>query len=182
MNTISYELSNKDIINVIRRYDPTFSQHNIIEYPDLAKMNINLLLPYENDYKVIFFITGENGFTKSGHWCAIAWKQGKVMWFDPYGLKPDAEEKWLSNRERVKFREDQPILHEIVPKNKLVSNPIDFQSEKLDVNTCGRWVCMFVIYCCFQRHSIQQFHEYIESIKLNSGLSFDAIVVKLIQL
>jgi hypothetical protein len=73
-------------------------------------------------------------------------------------------------------------MNTISCKNKLVSNPIDFQSEKLDVNTCGRWVCLFVIYCCIQRHSIQQFHEYIESIKRYSGLSYDEIVVRLIQL
>jgi hypothetical protein len=84
MNTIHYELTNKDMIEVLRKYDPTFTQHDIIEYPDLAKMNLNLLLPNENSYKVIIFITGEQVYTKSGHWCVIARKGGKVLWFDPY--------------------------------------------------------------------------------------------------
>jgi hypothetical protein len=78
-NNVIYELSGDDMVRVIKRYDPTFNKQDIIEYPDLAKMNLNLLLPHENSYKVIFFITGEQGYTKSGHWCAIARKGGKVL-------------------------------------------------------------------------------------------------------
>jgi hypothetical protein len=101
MNSVHYELSNNDIIKVIRRYDPTFSQNDIIEYPDLIRMNIDLLLPNENDYKVIYFITGESYSGKQGHWTAIARKQGKIMWFDSYGLTADSEQKWLSKRDRI---------------------------------------------------------------------------------
>ena len=97
MNSVHYELSNHDIIKVIRRYDPRFNQNDIIEYPDLANMNMNLLLPRENDYKVIFFITGEHGYSgKMGHWCALCRKNNKILWFDPYGLQADSAEKWLS--------------------------------------------------------------------------------------
>jgi hypothetical protein len=152
------------------------------EYPDLVNRNLDLLLPNENDYKVIYFITGENRQTKEGHWCTVARKQGKITWFDPYGLQADSEEKWLSKRDRIKFREDKPILHEIVAKNELISNPYKFQSSKPNINTCGRWTCEFCIYCCIQGHSIRQFHEYIERMKRNIGKSYDQIVTDLIRL
>jgi hypothetical protein len=182
MNSLSYELSNDDMVRVIKRYDPTFREDDIIEYPNLIRMNIDLLLPNENDYKVIYFISGETYSGKMGHWCALARKQGKVLWFDPYHLTADAEEKWLSKRDRIKFREDKPILHEIVPKNELISNPYQFQSSKPNVNTCGRWTCEFCIYCCIQGHSIEEFHNFIEHIKRNTGQSYDQIVVNLIRL
>jgi hypothetical protein len=181
-NNVIYELSGDDMVRVIQRYDPTFNKQDIIEYPDLAKMNLNLLLPHENSYKVIFFITGEHGFSKEGHWCVIARKGGKVLWFDPYGLKADSEEKWLSKRDRIKFREDKPILHKIVPKNNLISNPYDFQSEKPNINTCGRHVISFIKFCNIEGHSIEEYHNYMESLRRNTGQSLDQIVVNLIRL
>lgn len=99
MNQVSYELSNHDIIKVIRRYDPTFREEDIIEYPLLIHCNIDLLLPNENDYKVIYFITGETYSGKMGHWTCICRKNGRVFFFDPYGLTTDSEEKWLSKKQ-----------------------------------------------------------------------------------
>ena len=182
MNSISYELSNEDIVRVLRRYDPTFSQQDIIEYPDLIRMNIDLLLPNENDYKVIYFITGESYSGKMGHWTSVCRKNGKILWFDPYGLQADSEEKWLSKNDRIRFRENKPILHEIVPKNQLVSNPFDYQSKKANISTCGRHVVSFIKYVCIDGHSIEQYHNYMEHMKRNTGRSYDEIVVDLFKL
>jgi hypothetical protein len=182
MNSVHYELSNNDIIKVIRRYDPTFNKNDIIEYPDLINYNLNLLVPRENDYKVIFFITGEHGYSKQGHWTCVCRKNNKILWFDPYGLQADAEEKWLSKNDRIRFRENKPILHEIVPKNQLVSNPFDYQSKKANISTCGRHVVSFIKFVCIDGHSIEQYHNYMEHIKRNTGRSYDEIVVDLYKL
>ena len=181
MNSIHYELSADDIVRVLRRYDPTFNKTDIVEYPDLINYNLNLLLPRENDYKVILFITNKHGLTTEGHWCVLCRKNGKVMWFDPYSLQADAERNWITPQKQRLYGENKPILHELVPKNQLVSNPYHFQSKRAGTNTCGRWCCEFIIHCCIKNHSIEQFHDYIENLKKHSGLSNDQIICKLVR-
>jgi hypothetical protein len=180
MNPLQYELSADDIIRVIKRFNLLFSRSDIIEYPQLIHYNLELLLPHQNDFKIVFFITNQMGMNKEGHWCVLARKNNKFVWFDPYGLTADSEKNWINVKKRREYGENEPILHEIVPKGKLEWNHFDYQKQKQNVNTCGRWCCFFAYFCCFLGHTLNEMQYFIKQQSRLSGLSYDCLICRLV--
>jgi hypothetical protein len=70
-----------------------------------------------------------------------------------------------------------------VPKNQFeVSNPFDYQSKKANISTCGRRAVRFIKFVCIDGRSIEQYHNFLEHIKRNTGRTDDEIVVDLFKL
>jgi hypothetical protein len=95
-----------------------------------------------------------------------------VEYFDPYGgYKPDGESKWISPAKLREFGQASKHLTQLLNNSpyKVVSNHYPFQSEKNDMNTCGRH-CLTRLY--FKHLSLPK---YIKIVK-GTGLTPDEFV------
>jgi hypothetical protein len=71
-------------------------------------------------------------------------------WFDPYGVKPDGEKKWISKETLEKLHEEQPYLTQLLKREqdqgaKILYNPYHWQADREGVNDCGWWVLLRLV-------------------------------------
>lgn len=84
----------------------------------------------------------------SGHWVLWFKVEDNVWeWFDSYGVRPDAELKWIS-REMKDATRQRDFITQLVKKSsettRMIYNQVQLQSVSKDINTCGRWAaCRF---------------------------------------
>ena len=103
-------------------------------YRDLARLTHLPALPIALLYETA------PGF---GHWTALLTREGGrlIEHFDSYGLRPDAELKWVPEAYRDAFSATAPHLVRLLYDTGL---PIDYSEFRLqgrgDIATCGRWV------------------------------------------
>jgi hypothetical protein len=85
-------LSDEDIQRILR------NDAKIIKYSEPGHFyDIDQLLPWEKDYCIIIYDGKPNG----GHWTALSKYNGLYEFFDPYGVKPDNELKWIGGEKRT---------------------------------------------------------------------------------
>ena len=74
---------------------------------------------------------------QGSHWVALAVIDGKALWFDSYGMKPDASDLILN---------DKTNFTQYLKKysNTIDYNKIDYQQMESDV--CGLYACYFCLY------------------------------------
>lgn len=134
----SYALSNEDI-NIILEPDT-----KIISYPDFATMNsIDDAFDRMGRCVFLFLTTSET----SGHWLCMFKKDNTISYFDSYGEKPEAQRCWLSQEQLDELGEGEPYLMNLLRKSgfKVFYNTVQYQKERQDVNSCGRWCVMRLI-------------------------------------
>ena len=153
---ISYPLSDQDI-----QYILSPNKTNIIQYPDLADIDdIDEL--FDNLGRCVVFIPITETF---GHWCALIKKNGSIQWFDPYGVVPDGEKKWINKAVLKRLHEDKPLLKNLLQKSnlekgyKILYNKHHWESETPDISTCGRWVAVVLL---MYKYSFQQIDDLIK--------------------
>jgi hypothetical protein len=132
---------------------------NIITYPDLATYdNIDdLLEPYGN--LVILYET-KKGY---GHWVALMKMDNNTLeFFDPYGGKPDDQLKFIPEHFRIENNEYHTHLIYLLLKSryKITYNEHKLQKFLEDINTCGRWVCLRIL---FKNMSLKDFNKMVRS-------------------
>jgi hypothetical protein len=150
----------------------------ILKYPDLENINdLSEILTEPKDYRIILILTQGN----SGHWTCITKNNGNYVWFDSYGLKPDAEFDFISPEMQYILDEKDHILTKLL--NKAVSkggswtyNKIKFQLQEPFINTCGRWTASFVFLFLKQNFTLEQFQQYFINWKNQTNLPFDILV------
>jgi hypothetical protein len=131
-------LSNKDI----ERLCPNV---NIVSYPDLYQFDTLDDLLGKEGACVILYKTSEN----YGHWCCIIKiNPNLVEFFDPYGIFIDDEFDFMSYATRIEVGQTVPYVSQLLYNcpYKLSFNEYKFQQQKKNVNTCGRWTALRVIY------------------------------------
>ena len=81
-----------------------------------------------------------------GHW--IAWfriDDETWEWFDSYGMRPDSERAFIDEK-FLKESGQAPFMTELIKRStantRLIWNQQKLQSEKVGVNTCGRWASL----------------------------------------
>jgi len=120
-------LSNIDILNAVN------NKCNLVTYSDIQHYrNIDDLLGPYHCCVILYESDGD-----CGHWCVLQRrKDGKLEFFDPYGIPIDDKIKW--NTENVYC----PELTKLIVDNKesLVYNDQPLQKMKKNINTCGRHV------------------------------------------
>ena len=85
----------------------------IIQYSELAHFNnLGELLPGEKDYCVVLYEDSPD----RGHWTALCKYDGIIEHFDPYGVKPDKELKWLTMRQRRLLDQATPYLSNLLKR------------------------------------------------------------------
>lgn len=130
---IGKSLSNDEILKSLE------NKANLISYTDAHK------------YKTLDSLLGRYGAcvilyeTKKlyGHWCCIFKLNNKcVEFFDPYGIMPDSELKFINKEYQKESRQDFPYLTKLMIDSPYILsyNHHRFQEYKKGVNSCGRWV------------------------------------------
>lgn len=100
---------------------------------------------------IILYLTGED----YGHWVAVIRQSNEVIeFFDSYGLSPDHELFFVGDKKwKEKTAQDVPYLLSLmmISPYRIIFNQVQLQSKFKDVNTCGRWCALRVI---FSRYGI----------------------------
>lgn len=172
-SALQYALSNTDIQHILLKV--TGMKTNIVTYPELQ--NVVDITPYFDRLgRLVVFIPISTSF---GHWCCITKREnGKVYeWFDPYGVKPDGEKKFISKQTLDRLHEEKPYLTKLLKREQdqgaiIKYNPYHWQSNKANTDDCGRWVCARLIY---NKLSLDEINDMIKQ----SGLKPDEWVVNL---
>jgi hypothetical protein len=163
-----YSLGDGDIREMI----PTLK---IITYPELLQYdNIEDALDEKGRLLILYLTESE----RSGHWVSLLKQKrnGKeyIEYFDPYGkYKPDDESEWLTKQELKEYGQDTKHLTKLLRDSglKITYNKAPFQSEKENINTCGRH-CACRLY--YKHLSLPQYTKMIQ----DSGMSPDDFVSK----
>jgi hypothetical protein len=161
-----YSLGEDDIHRMI----PTLK---IITYPQLFDYD-NILDALDEKGRLMILYLTENQVT--GHWvCLLKQHRGGkdyIEYFDPYGgYKPDEEKEWISKQKQREFGQDTNYLTELLRNSgmKVTYNRYPFQSERDNVNTCGRH-CVARLYC--KHLSLPQYTKMVQ----DSGYAPDDFV------
>lgn len=140
----------------------------IMTYPELQDMEDIEEIFDADGRSVLLFLTENN---QTGHWTALIRNSDTIEYFDPYGSAPDADRKWLSKEKLRELDEEKPHLTRLLRNShlKVYFNTYDFQEDKQNVNTCGRWVVARLLY---RKKTLRQFYNIV----MNSGLKPDDFV------
>ena len=159
----------------IRQYLPNAK---IMRYSGLARLSdIEQLLPTDKSYVVLLY---ENT-PGSGHWVALMRYGRTIEFFCSYGSKIDAPLRWQNPRDNAMLGQTAPFLSQLLNKAKrkfrAIHNPVAYQSKRDGVATCGAWDVMRINQMKNHNQDLQDFHQFMESVKKETGLTYDEIVV-----
>lgn len=138
------------------------SSVRIWKYPDLATCKTLRDVVPPGGAAAILFLTSPD----KGHWLAL-WhdaEEDTFHIFDPYGIPPDGDRKWLTHDEAVYLRETEPLLRQLAKATgaRTEWSAARLQQRREGVNTCGR----FVIVRLWQPRDVdaEQFAKYIRDV------------------
>ena len=159
----------------IRQYLPNAK---IMRYSGLARLSdIEQLLPTDKSYVILLY---ENT-PGSGHWVALMRYGRTIEFFCSYGSKIDAPLRWQNPRDNAMLGQTAPFLSQLLNKAKgkfrAIHNPVPYQSSKQGVATCGAWDVMRINQMKNHNQDLHEFHDFMESVKKETGLTYDEIVV-----
>ena len=156
-----------------------FPGAKVIVYSDLAKYNsLESLLPKDKDFA---FILLESSPTR-GHWTVLSRYGDTAEFFDSYGGRPDSQLKWNKEATNKKLGQGKKLLSERLKgfQGNVVYNPIKYQSDGEDVNTCGRHDC-FRVQNMLDGKDLDAYYVHMKDLKNNMGVDFDGVVANFIQ-
>jgi len=125
-----YPLSNKDLLKSLN------NKTKVLKYEDLKKYNDinNIFYPYNN-----FILLYQKSKT-SGHWVCLIKRRNEIEFFDPYGVFPDEQFKYLQ------YKQPLYLTKLLLNSNcKIVYNNKKFQEKDKNVNTCGRHILLRLV-------------------------------------
>jgi hypothetical protein len=162
----------------IRKYLP---DAKIMKYSDLGKYaSIDALLPNNPDY---VFILYEDSVNK-GHWTLVLRYGNTYEFFCSYGSKVDEPLTWTTEQTKERLHENYPYLTRLfdtVPtQRKIIYNPVDYQQQKSDINTCGRHAIVRALSLLRQHMPLKAYYRTMKNIKDKTGNSYDDIVSSII--
>lgn len=116
----------------------------IVMFSDLHLYNSMSALCKGKDAALVFFVEADDGTTERGLWTLVMQTRQGVSFFDPYGLPPDGDTRWLSPAALQDLGEGRNALHEFFQRcGEHVSwNHTRLQAAGGDVETCGRLSAM----------------------------------------
>lgn len=165
MSLLNVPLSNERICNALG-----VPENDIILYKKLHQYdNIDDLFK-EDNFKIILIESKKN----NGHWVSLAKDGDSYVFFDSYGLSPDAELAFIPKLQRMLLGEDHRELSRLLRGKKLIYNRIVFQGKTS--STCGRWVIAF-IEMRKMGYSLPQFQQFV---KRHKTTSYDNLVCQLV--
>ena len=156
-----YSLSDVDIQKLLAP-DKT----KIIIYPDLKKYSdINQCFDKLGRCVLLYPLFSEY----AGHWVGMLKHPDKTIeYFDAYSNKPDTEKAWISKEQVAELGMTENYLSNLLKKAHddgytILYNPYKLQSDKRNVNDCGRHV---VVRLLFKNLSLDNYVQYIKDRKM----------------
>jgi hypothetical protein len=69
-------------------------------------------------------------------------KGGVIEYYDSYGKKPEQQREWLTKEQLDSLGEGEPYLYNLLKASgyKVFYSTYPYQSDKDNINSCGRWV------------------------------------------
>lgn len=128
-----YSLSNDDIQAILE------PDTKILTYPEFANMD-DITQAFDPLGRCIFLFLTES--PTSGHWLTMFLRKGgDIEYFDSYGEKPEAQRCWLTQERLEELGQGEPYLFDLLKRSgrRVFYNPYQYQKDRADVNTCGRW-------------------------------------------
>jgi len=160
----------------IKSYLPNI---RILKYSELNDANkIEDILTKDNDYFILLIEDSPN----KGHWVCMSRYGNTIEFFDSLAGKPDSQLNWTPMDMRKKLGQGKKILTDLLmetPK-KVVYNPVKYQEESTDINTCGRH-CIFRIKNMLEGKNLDDYYKLMKQLKENTGKSYDELVSMFIQ-
>jgi hypothetical protein len=160
----------------IRRYFGDGVESKILKYSELANYaTIDELLPKPRDFRIILI---EDSYNK-GHWVCILKYDKTVEYFNPYGIRPDAQKNMLGKVRNRLLGQDEDYLSKLMKASKgykLIYNKARLQKLKEGINTCGRWIILRIITMKDMMMDLKAFIKMIDETKNATGLPADALV------
>jgi hypothetical protein len=160
----------------IRSYLPGI---RIIKYSELdGKNSIEDVLTKDRDHFILLIEDSPN----KGHWVCMSRYGNTVEFFDSLAGKPDSQLSWTPMSMRKKLGQGKKILTDLLMETpmKVVYNPIKYQEESSDINTCGRH-CIFRIKNMLEGKNLDDYYKLMKNLKDNTNKSYDEIVSMFIQ-
>ncbi len=136
---INKSFSSKDVLDLVD------NKANLLTYPELLDYDSIDEAMGKHGALILLYETREH----YGHWCAIFKLNDKTLeFFDPYGIIIDDELNYISKEFRKASNQDYPYLTELLLKSKykITYNHHQFQAYNTNINTCGRWVGLRLIF------------------------------------
>ena len=168
----------------LRRYLGDEVNNKIIKYSSLKDYkNIDELIPDYNDYRIILI---ESEFN-SGHWvCVLKYKiedKPVIEYFNSYGMKMGNDLNFISSIMNRLLGQEKNDLDKLLDTGKdkyeIIYNKKRFQSNKKNVNTCGRWCLLRIIMMKFYGMNLIEFIIFIEELKDKYDMDADIVVASL---
>lgn len=158
----------------------------IVKYEDLERFNtIEELLPNERSAAVIFISTVSKN---QGHWFAVMRSNRNIYYFDAYGKRPDKNLLFAKKNLRKQFGQNIPYLSYLLNKAiddgfKVSFNEVNYQSDRPEIQTCGRWIISRIKFNQYEVHNTpENYKKYIQKVMKNYNLSSDLAIVKLVDI
>jgi len=148
----------------------------IITYPELDDLP-SWEDAFDDDGRcVLLFLTEDNS---TGHWVGLIRNAKTIEYFDPYGEAPEGNKKWLTKEKLQQLDQDRPYLTRLLRASgmKVYYNKHDFQQDKANVNTCGRWVVSRLL---LRKKTLQQFYDTIRKSKMDPDDFVSALTFKIL--
>jgi hypothetical protein len=136
---------------------------------------IEQLLPKQKDCIVIFW---ETESANVGHWTALCRLNETYIFFDSYGNSEEEDFSYIPMTLRSQLGIDKDYLKELLKGKHVISNHIDFQKMKDGVNSCGRFVAIF-LYIFKRGYSLVDFQKIMKKNLVRGGFkSYDEMSVE----
>jgi len=162
----------------------------LIPYTDIH-MYSNLEDIFATNYVLLNYLSSTN----YGHWIGLHKKNNVVTYFDSYGKLPDEQLEYIPMKYRVESDQEFPYL--VILMNKWLDednrrqvhyNSEQFQRYSSLINTCGRWVGLYLRYS--DDYTIEKFEKIMNDMRdkyirenglkgLDRDLLFDKLVVNM---
>jgi hypothetical protein len=162
--------------NDIRHYLPNAK---IMKYSELRHYpTIDDLLPNDIDYVVLLYEDSPN----KGHWVCVCKYRPYIEFFDSYGGSPDSQLGWVPCPIRKQLNQSKPYLTDLFNKckNPVIYNPIKYQDDEDDVNTCGRHCVFRIKNLIDKRKTLGEYYLLMKELKDKTKMNYDEIVAEII--
>jgi len=163
-----------------KMFSPTDIRSNvgnvkIVKFDTLIGYNtIEELLPKQKDCCVIFWETTSE---YEGHWTALCRLNQTYIYFDAYGNSVDQDFSYIPKSLKKQLDIKYDYLKTLLHGKHVITNHVAFQQMKNGVNTCGRFVSMF-LYVFKRGYSLADFQKIMkENLKKYNYPNYDTLAV-----
>lgn len=172
-NKLKHMMSNDDF----SYYLPDAAE-NLITYKELKNFKtMGELLEKEFDYKILLIETKKN----EGHWVVLVRRGDTVFWCDSYGMSPKETISMIPSFIRKMLGQENDEIKRLYNSArregfKVEENDFEFQADRPNINTCGKWV-LFFIECIKEGMNFNDMEALIEKQENKTGKPSDILVV-----